>query len=89
MIIFKISPRNTDVSHSITVVSELYYAHRSEYILYQSVSECIIIIGANTIVIHVLTLSRTVHVTNFDGRAMVADGAVRERARPREVVRVS
>ncbi len=54
MIIFKISPRNTDVSHSITVVSELYYAHRSEYILYQSVSECIIIIGANTIVIHVL-----------------------------------
>ncbi len=36
-----------------------------------------------------LTLSRTGHETNSRGRAMVADGAVRERARPREVVRVS
>ena len=40
-------------------------------------------------VITTLTLSRTGHETNSRGRAMVADGAVRERARPREVVRVS
>eukprot|EP00966_Prymnesium_polylepis_P262999 6074785-Prymnesium_polylepis.1 len=34
-----------------------------------------------------LTFSRTGHETNSRGLAMVADGAVRERARPREVVR--